>query len=79
MALVDEASGLYNLAGALDRLSAAIRRESERAGQAVETSYLQGAAGLPKPSDLRLDRYLAKRRRDRKEGIRQDLARFGEL
>ena len=74
--LVDQADALYSLASSLDRLSGQIKTEAGLAGLPVDQQYLEGAASLPRPSDLKVDKLLAPRRKERRERIRQAVGRF---
>lgn len=76
--LVDQADALYSLASSLDCLSGQIKTEAGLAGQPVDQRYLEGASGLPRPRDLKVDKYLVPRRKGRQELIRQAVAKFGE-
>ena len=76
--LVDSADALYALGRALDQMRGWIEREAASADEPVEQRYLSGSSALPKPSSLKLDRFLRPDARQRGESIRAAVARFSK-
>ena len=74
--LVDQADSLFAIAHKLDALCGRLQAEAAKAGAAVEQRYLEGMA-LPRPSELKVDRLLRPRVKDRKRAVRELVAKFG--